>query len=260
VSFNKWLKEKCPNVGKSRAYEQRAIALGIKTVAEVRADTLKRLAKHAVQFSVNGKRVTLGDGSGANPYAMGNGGGDEWFTPIKYLEMAREVLGGFDTCPASSAFAQRRFDFGPQCRHYTRADNGLTKRWRGRVWLNPPFSKGLPAAFIDKLVAEYDSGHVSAAMLLTNTFSSNGWFQKAGHAATALCLMRERIEFEREGGDTPGTQIYGQTFFYFGDDAGPFMERFRSHGVCLLNPNARSDRTVIVIGRHDRIWKKAAAA
>jgi hypothetical protein len=30
VSFNKWLKEKCPNVGKSRAYEQRAIALGLK--------------------------------------------------------------------------------------------------------------------------------------------------------------------------------------------------------------------------------------
>jgi DNA N-6-adenine-methyltransferase Dam len=217
------------------------------------------LAKHTVKFSVNGKRITLGAVGSPNPYAMGTGGGDEWCTPVEYLEMARKVLGGFDTCPASSAFAQRRFDFGPQCRHYTKANNGPTKPWRGRVWLNPLFSKGLTAAFIDKLIEEYSSGRVSAAILLTGAFTANAWFQKAGHTATAICLMKKRIEFELEGVTTPGTQIYGQTFFYFGDNAGPFMDTFRSHGVSLLNPNARTDRAVTVIGRHDRIWKKAAA-
>ena len=234
VSFNKWCKEKCPGIGKSRAYEQRAIALGIKTAAEIRADTRKRLAKYAVKFSVNGKTVRLGaNGVSPNAYAMGTGGGDEWFTPLPYLKMAREVLGGFDTCPASNAFAHRRFDFGAHCRHYTKADDALTKPWRGRVWLNPPFSKGLTAAFIDKLIEEYSGGRVSAAILLTNAFTANAWFQKAGHAAAAICLMKKRIEFELEGSETPGSQIYGQSFFFFGGDAAPFIQTFRPHGLCV---------------------------
>lgn len=245
LSFNAWLK-KCPSIRKSRAYEQRAVALKLKTAEQVRADTRKRLARHVVKVSVNGKTVKLGAADSASAYAMGTGGGDEWFTPTDYLKMAREVLGGFDTCPASNAFAQRRFDFGPRCKHYTKADDALTKSWRGRVWLNPPFSKGRMSAFVDKLLAEYSAGRVSAAILLANVFSANAWFQKAGRAATAICFMKKRIEFEREGSETPGSQIYGQAFFFYGDDAAPFIDVFAPHGLVVeVVPKTKKKRAAL---------------
>jgi hypothetical protein len=98
--------------------------------------------------------------------------------------------------------------------------------------LNPPFSKGLPAAFVDKLIAEHSSGRVSAAILLTNAYTANKWWLRAAHAATAICFPNRKINFEREGSETPGGQIFGQSFFYFGSNPAKFFETFGPHGLC----------------------------
>ena len=65
--------------------------------------------------------------------------GDEWGTPEKYIALAREVMGEIDLDPASNEHAQRTV----QARQYfTREDSGLVHPWVGRVWLNPPYTKG----------------------------------------------------------------------------------------------------------------------
>jgi phage N-6-adenine-methyltransferase len=226
LSFNAWLK-KCPSIGKSRAYERRAIALGIKTPAQVRAATLKRLGRHVVKVSVNGKTVKLSDGATQKPQATKGTGDNEWNTPVEYLEMARQVLGGFDTCPASNAFAKKRFDFGSKCQHYTKEDNALIKQWRGRVWLNPPYSRDLIGPFVDKLLSELEAGRVTAAIMLVNPAVDTAWFKKAERVATAICFTpKQRIKFKKAEGSSVSSPVWGNAFFFFGADVAKFKEVF----------------------------------
>jgi len=57
---------------------------------------------------------------------------DEWLTPPEILA----ALGEFDLDPCACS-APRPWPTAKQ--HLTRADDGLTAPWYGRVWLNPPY-------------------------------------------------------------------------------------------------------------------------
>lgn len=59
----------------------------------------------------------------------------EHHTPDFIIEPARFSMGQIDLDPASCAAAQARV----RARHcFTKADNGFTRPWHGRVFLNPP--------------------------------------------------------------------------------------------------------------------------
>ena len=60
----------------------------------------------------------------------------EHYTPAKYVEAARKVLGGIDLDPASCETANETVC---AARFYDIVENGLGKRpWGGRVFCNPP--------------------------------------------------------------------------------------------------------------------------
>jgi hypothetical protein len=73
------------------------------------------------------------------PYVRGTlgTGNNQWHTPSEYIEMARDVLGGFDLDPASNLIAQETVQ---AVTFYTEETNGLDKEWKGRVWCNPPYA------------------------------------------------------------------------------------------------------------------------
>jgi phage N-6-adenine-methyltransferase len=152
----------------------------------------------------------------------------EWYTPGPFVEAARDVMGGIDLDPASNAEANETVR---ATRIFTAAEDGLARPWAGRLFLNPPYSR--PREFIDKLVAEYAAGQVSQAILLTNNCSDTGWFHQAARAAALMCFTRGRIAFTRPGGGGPGAALQGQTFFYFGSQAGAFAQRFSQIGLVV---------------------------
>src|SRR6202035_1782424 len=94
------------------------------------------------------------------------GKSNEWYTPSKYIEAARRVMGSIDLDPASCELANRTVQ---ATRYYSEQDNGLLHSWHGNVWLNPPFGKVQNKSgiriFVDMLVEEYRQGNVSQAVL-----------------------------------------------------------------------------------------------
>jgi hypothetical protein len=153
-------------------------------------------------------------------------GDPEWYTPPATLRSVRHVLGKIDLDPASNDMAQRQVR---AAEYFTREDDGLSRDWRGRVFMNPPFAHPAIEQFIDKLLAELSAGHVTEAITLTNSSSDTRWFRKAADAAAALCLTKGRIRFASSNRNN-GPPILGQAFFYFGPNVARFADAFGSVG------------------------------
>ena len=101
----------------------------------------------------------------------------------EYLDAVRAVLGSIDLDPASSDIAQRTVK---ATQYFTRDDDGLTKAWHGRVWLNPPYAQPDIADFVAKLITEVKTAHVIEAIMLTHNFTCTRWFHDVLAAARAF--------------------------------------------------------------------------
>lgn len=159
---------------------------------------------------------------------------NEWYTPAKYIEAARSVMGGIDLDPASCEMANRTVR---AARYYTKEDNGLMQPWHGRVWLNPPFGRtnqgmhptfSFQTAFIQKLTETHLSGNVEQAVLL---LLGNSCYQKwfAPPWDYPLCFHNGKIIFTRENmrEDSFG---FGTCFVYLGPNEAAFITTFSQFG------------------------------
>jgi hypothetical protein len=163
-------------------------------------------------------------------------GENEWFTPEPWITLARGVLGAIDLDPASHVLAQERVKAKA---FFTVADDGLSRAWFGRVWLNPPFHRAGLAPFVDKLVEEWTSGRVEQAILLTHNYTDTEWFHAAARAALAICFPCGRIRFLSPCGDEC-TPYQGQAVFYFGLDDAAFRRTFADVGL-IMRPKRRDE-------------------
>lgn len=154
----------------------------------------------------------------------------EYYTPTGILDAARAVLGGFDLDPASCAEAQVNVR---AARFYTAEDDGLSKAWEGRVWLNPPYGiangQSNQATWSGRLVAEYMAGRVTESILLVKAALGYRWFEQL-FRDWPVCFVRERIAFIQEDGDDDGQSKQGTALFYFGPDESKFARVFRTIG------------------------------
>lgn len=163
-----------------------------------------------------------------NHRAQGTGE-NEWYTPQTHLDAAYEVLGNIDLDPASSEIANKTVQAD---RIFTIDDDGLTKEWAGRVWMNPPYAQPFIAQFVEKLASEYEAGRVTEAISLTHNYTDTVWFHRAAKSCAAICFTRGRIGFlSPEGKKAAPTQ--GQAFFYYGSKVAEFVASFSRIGFVV---------------------------
>lgn len=162
-------------------------------------------------------------------------GQTEWFTPTAIVEAARTAMGGIDLDPASCLEANRVVN---AAQIYIADDDGLTQRWKGRVWLNPPYATHVVSAFASKLIEHLVSGEVEQAIVLVNNATETTWFQSLAAHCSGICFPAGRVRYWRPGRSV-GYPLQGQALFYAGSHTRAFREAFTPFGfVARLTPSA----------------------
>ena len=143
---------------------------------------------------------------------------------------ARDFLGTIDLDPASSEVANYEIGAGT---YYTAEDDGLTKPWAGRVWMNPPYSSELIGKFVTKLCDHIVAGDVTAAAVLVNNATETAWFQELLQHAHHLCFPDRRIRFLNEDNEPVGSPLQGQAILGFGGEPAAFKYAFEPFGAVI---------------------------
>lgn len=139
---------------------------------------------------------------------------DEHNTPKFLIDAARAIMGGIDLDPMSNPIANQTVRAH---RIFTKADDGLTKPWLGRIWLNPPFS--LADRAVPRLIASYESGDVFEAVLLLKSAVETKRYQLL--YPYPFCEFNKRVNYVALGNKSGSP--FATTLFYLG----PNFPRFR---------------------------------
>lgn len=178
--------------------------------------------EYVAEQKATGERITsTGARNAAVVRTLGSSESDEWYTPASYTDAARRVMGDIDLDPASCASANEQIKAR---RFYTIHDDGLAQEWRGRVFMNPPFSRS--AAFVDRLLREYDAGDVSQAIILCAARAETRWFHPLFDHT--ICFPDHRVKFWAPG-RVPAPP-FTPAFAYLGSDVQKFAGEFSRFG------------------------------
>jgi phage N-6-adenine-methyltransferase len=159
-----------------------------------------------------------------------NSGENEWYTPAGYIQAAREVMGSIDTDPASCLEANRTVEAK---QFFTKEDDGLGKKWKGNVWMNPPYSQPLISKFADAVASKFEASEIKQACVLVNNATETQWFQRMLCSCSAVCFMKGRVRFIDKAGNATGAPLQGQAVLYFGGNMEAFKREMSIHGVVL---------------------------
>ena len=116
---------------------------------------------------------------------------DEWLTPLYIIES----LGEFDIDPCSPI--NRPWNTAKN--HYNELDDGLTKEWIGRVWLNPPYGRKT-FQWLNKL-----SSHKNGTALIFARTETIGFHKEIWNKADSIFFFKGRLKFHLVTGEQGGT-------------------------------------------------------
>lgn len=116
------------------------------------------------------------------------GASDDWYTPPEIFT----ALGvTFDLDPCSPGPGH----WVPASQIYTKADDGLSRPWSGRVFMNPPFGgRNGHVPWLLKFLAHRNG------IAIVRAYTSSAWFHQYATQADAMLFPKGKTKFIRPDG------------------------------------------------------------
>ena len=149
---------------------------------------------------------------------MGSSASPEWYTPAHIADLVVDVIDVIDVDPCWHPDSPVRARTT-----YTAEDDGLTRPWLGRVYLNPPYGRAIDA-WIEKLVSEHEAGNVSEAVALVPARVDTAWFRRLD--AFPRCFVGGRLRFAHAEHPAP----FPSAVVYLGPNVERFYRAFSDLG------------------------------
>jgi hypothetical protein len=128
----------------------------------------------------------------------------EWLTPPELVKMLGEF--DLDPCtPINPPFTHAKYNFSI-------LDDGLEKDWFGRVYMNPPYGKGMEK-WLEKL-----KNHGNGMALIFARTETKCFFEHVWNDASAVLFVKGRIKFYNLNGELAGTPGSPSVFIAYGDE------------------------------------------
>lgn len=140
----------------------------------------------------------------------------EWLTPPEIVKK----LGDFDLdpcCPINAPFYHAK-------NHYTIIDDGLSKNWVGRVYMNPPYGKGMEK-WIEKLKKHGNGITLIFARTETKCFFEHIWYD-----AHAILFLKGRVRFYHVSGEQAGTPGAPSVLIAYGEKNAELLKNSKIEG------------------------------
>lgn len=140
----------------------------------------------------------------------------EWLTPPDLVKK----LGDFDLdpcTPVNPPFVHAKTNFNIN-------DDGLQKQWFGRVYMNPPYGKGMEK-WMEKLKIHGNGIALIFARTETKCFFNHIW-----NDAHAVLFVKGRIKFYNTDGEQKGTPGAPSILIAYGKENADLLEQARIEG------------------------------
>ena len=110
----------------------------------------------------------------------------EWGTPQWLFDQLAEEFGGFDLDPCAT-------DLNAKCeRYFALADDGLAQKWTGKVYMNPPYGRGIDL-WMKKAYEASLAGALVVCLVPARTDTA-WWHDYAAHGDVRF--LRGRLHFD----------------------------------------------------------------
>ena len=157
---------------------------------------------------------------------------DNYYTPSKFIESARRVMGSIELDPTSCDLANETV----KATRILTIENSMFRNSIAceNMFFNPPYSQPLP--FVERVVDGVLSGEIGQVIGVLNTDHSTRWWREIEKIASAYCFLHDRIQFiDANNGDLTKTTSNNrpQFFFYVGANVEVFESEFSQYGLVL---------------------------
>ncbi len=149
------------------------------------------------------------------------GATNDWLTPPFIID----ALGPFDLDPCASI----NQPWSTASLQFTEPEDGLSKKWKGFVWCNPPYGqKGWP--FLSRM-AEHRNG---IALVFART-ETKGFWEQVWLEADALLFVKGRLTFHEPitGNSGPGNAGAPSVLVAYGSTGKARLARARAKGLIV---------------------------